>query len=160
MKGKRKFLAFLTGPVYFFQHISSLQVPGTISSLFPVGVIAALLIVPGCAVTESTSSEPAPSVVTENTGRTNTADTTVLPPNKFTVQVGAFQSTGSADRTADLAGDRYTRSIYTFFDETGGFYKVYIGIFNTKEEARRFRDRMAQQYPGDYRDAWVAELKR
>lgn len=76
------------------------------------------------------------------------------------MQVGAFQSQQSADKTANLAGDRYTRSVYTFFDAEGKFFKVYIGVFDTKEDARRFRDRMAQQYPEDYRDAWVAELKK
>jgi hypothetical protein len=163
--------------MYFFQGLRpnrTISAPPT--AILPAGVSYWLsccclcLVLAGCLTTHPPqpgspgfgptggSTQGAPALTTAQTEAA--ADSTVLPLNKFTVQVGAYQSRQSADRTAGLAGDRFTRNIYTFYDAEGNFFKVFIGVFDSKEEARRFRDRMAQQYPQDYRDAWVAELKK
>lgn len=79
------------------------------------------------------------------------------PAGKFTVQVGAYKMPDNADRIAALAKERFTRPVYTFLDKADNLYKVMIGDFLTKDDARKFRDDMVQKYPSDYNDAWVSE---
>ncbi len=79
---------------------------------------------------------------------------------RFGVQIGAYKLAENADAVAASAKLRFARTIYTLRDETTGLVKVIIGDFSTKEEARAFRDRMAQQYPGDYKDAWVSDIAK
>ena len=79
------------------------------------------------------------------------------PTGRYSVQVGAYKMADNADRIAALAKERYNRSVYTVQDPSDNLYKVMIGDFTTKDEARKFRDEMVQQFPGDYKDAWVSE---
>lgn len=83
-----------------------------------------------------------------------------LPPGKFTVQLGAFQSEEGAAAVASLAKSRFSREVYTVLDEHDGLFKVMLGAFDTKDLARSFRDTIVRQYPQEYRDAWVSELAR
>jgi cell division septation protein DedD len=76
---------------------------------------------------------------------------------RYSVQVGAYKMADNADRVASLAKERFSRNVYTILDPTDGMYKVRVGDFTEKDDARRFRDEMAQQFPSDYNDAWVAE---
>ncbi len=85
------------------------------------------------------------------------ATTGVRPTGRWSVQVGAYQMPDNADRVASLAKERFTTAIYTFLDKKDNLYKVMVGDFTTKEDARRFRDDMVQKYPSDYKDAWVSE---
>ena len=80
-----------------------------------------------------------------------------MPTGKFSVQVGAYKQQENADRVAALAKDRFGMNIYTIPDALSGLVKVYVGDFAVKDEARKFRDEMAQKYPVDYKDAWVSE---
>jgi cell division septation protein DedD len=82
---------------------------------------------------------------------------TELPTGKFSVQLGAYKMPDNADRVASLAKERYHLSVYTSYDKAGNLYKVMMGDFGSKDEARSFRDKMVQQFPLDYRDAWVSE---
>jgi cell division protein FtsN len=83
------------------------------------------------------------------------------PPAAITggiaVQAGAYKLQESADRVAVLARERFSRPVSVQFDNTAGLYKVMIGSFTSKDEARRFRDQIVAQYPTDYKDAWVSE---
>jgi len=86
---------------------------------------------------------------------------TTLPPSalvKYCVQVGAYKLQDNADVVASLAKSRFAKNVYTILDATTSLYKVMVGDFTAKDDARMFRDRMVQQYPGDYKDAWVSEL--
>lgn len=76
----------------------------------------------------------------------------------FAVQLGAYKQQESADRIAGLAKERYNRMVSITYDNSAGLYKVSIGSFPSKDDARRFRDTMVQQYPTDYKDAWVSEI--
>ena len=76
---------------------------------------------------------------------------------KFSVQVGAYSLVENANRVATLAKDRFGKNVYTIPDPQAGLVKVYVGDFASKDEARRFRDEMAQKYPLEYKDAWVSE---
>ena len=86
---------------------------------------------------------------------------TALPadaPTKYFVQIGAYKQQENADVVASRAKSRFAREIYTIHDAGADLFKVMQGDFPTKDDARSFRDRMVQQYPGDYKDAWVSEL--
>ncbi len=76
----------------------------------------------------------------------------------FTVQIGAYQKQENADRVASLARERFTVSVSTVLDKTSGLYKVLVGSFTTKDQARSFRDDMVQKYPSDYKDAWTTDI--
>ena len=79
------------------------------------------------------------------------------PSGKFSVQLGAYKMPDNADRIASLAKERFRMNIYTLLDKTDNLYKVMIGDFSSKDEARNFRDEMATKFPSDYKDAWVSE---
>ncbi len=88
---------------------------------------------------------------------------TTLPPSsliKFCVQVGAYKQQDNAGVIASLAKSRFAKNVYTILDPATNLYKVMVGDFTAKDDARMFRDRMVQQYPGDYKDAWVSELSQ
>ena len=80
-----------------------------------------------------------------------------LSPGTFTVQVGAYKSQEGADRIAQLAKERFARGVNVLYDATTNLYKVMVGSFLTKDDARSFRDEMVRNYPTDYKDAWVSE---
>lgn len=76
----------------------------------------------------------------------------------FAVQVGAYKMQDNADRVASLARERFGKNVVTILDNIKNLYKVMVGNFVTRDEARKFRDEMYQKYPSDYKDAWVSEL--
>ncbi len=80
-----------------------------------------------------------------------------MPTGKFSVQIGAYKMPDNAERVASLARERFGKNVYTIADKTVDLYKVYLGDFAVKEDARKFRDEMVQRYPNDYKDAWVSE---
>ncbi len=80
-----------------------------------------------------------------------------IPAGKYSVQIGAYKMPDNADRIASLAKERFNLNVYTSVDKADNLYKVMIGDFNSKDEARNFRDEMARQFPSDYKDAWVSE---
>ena len=75
----------------------------------------------------------------------------------FAVQVGAYRMQDNADRVAQLVKERFGKQVYIYPDRVSGFYKVMVGNFALKDDARKFRDEMAQRFPSDYKDAWVSE---
>ncbi len=83
-----------------------------------------------------------------------------VPAGRFTVQIGAYKMAENAERIAALAKERFGKNVYTIPDKIKDVYKVMVGDFSVKDEARSFRDEMVQQYPSDYKDAWVSELQQ
>lgn len=122
------------------------------------GLLAALLA--GCGGSGESSvrtdSTPPPAVRPAQ----DSAPVPDLPRGKFTVQIGAFRAGPSAEEMAGIARSRFTRNVYTIFDETDGLFRVMLGVFDTKDLAREFRDLIVRQYPDDYKDAWVSQLER
>lgn len=106
-------------------------------------------------VNVAVQKEEKPAYETTDPVKTSLPATTVV---KFCVQIGAYKQQDNAGVIASVAKSRFARNIYTIHDAATELYKVMIGDFGTKDEARVFRDRMVQQYPGDYKDAWVSEL--
>jgi cell division septation protein DedD len=78
----------------------------------------------------------------------------------FAVQVGAYKLQENADRVASLARERFGMNVVTVLDKVKSLYKVMVGNFITRDEARTFRDEMYQKFPSDYKDAWVSELSQ
>ncbi len=125
-------------------------------------VLATLLICAGCAGSADSSGrgDTATPVRTQPAGESGQRKVPDFPPGKFTIQLGAYQSEESAEKIAAITRSRFTREVYNVFDDTDGLYKVMLGIFDTKDQARGFRDTIVGQYPDDYRDAWVSELTK
>jgi len=82
----------------------------------------------------------------------------VAPTGNFTVQVGAFSLKDKANSVTELAKQRFGKKVYTFQAKDTGLFKVTVGEFMTKDEGRKFRDQIVQQFPDDYKDAWVAPI--
>jgi hypothetical protein len=126
-----------------------------------LGALAATLLLAGCAGSSEGSgggsATPAPA---ERPGTPAERLVPDFPPGKFTVQLGAFQSEEGAAAAAALAKSRFSREVYAIFDGSDRLYKVMLGAFDTKEQARSFRDTIVRQFPEEYRDAWVSALAR
>ncbi len=130
----------------------------------PIALLAlgAVLSLAGCAASADKAAGqgpggPAPSEARVGSGGRVQPE---FPPGKFTVQLGAYQSEEGAAGVAALSRSRFTKEVYTVFNSVDGLYKVMLGVFDSKDAARNFRDTIVRQYPDDYRDAWVAELSR
>ena len=141
----------------------------------------AIILVAGCKSSEESSQQkddkvmqvpPLPPKQEVKTGdKVDTVDVTMQNSQKpsyepssktpatsgYSVQVGAYKMQDNADRVAQLAKERFTQQVYTYPDKVSGLFKVMIGNFVTKDEARKFRDEMAQRFPSDYKDAWVSD---
>ena len=87
----------------------------------------------------------------------SSASATAASPGTYAVQVGAYKAQDAADRIAQLAKERLGRGVNVTYDGARNLYKVTVGTFLTKDDARSFRDEMVRKYPADYKDAWVAE---
>jgi cell division septation protein DedD len=79
-------------------------------------------------------------------------------PGNFAVQIGAYTKQDNADRAASLARERFSVNVSTIVDKTSGLFKVLVGNFPSKDEARKFRDDMVQKFPADYKDAWTTDI--
>ena len=103
---------------------------------------------------QSTSSQT-PAV----TGSTPSTSSTGSPAGSgmFAVQIGANKVQSSAEHIAQLARERFTQRVDIFYDAPHQLYKVMIGNFLTREDARSFRDELFRKYPTDYKDAWASE---
>jgi hypothetical protein len=127
-----------------------------------IPAIALLFLIAGCSGSSEVTGtgKNAASGPADRTGEVRQPAAPELPKGKFTVQLGAFQSQDGAAAVSSLAKSRFSKEVYTLFDERDGFYKVMLGAFDTKDLARSFRDSIVRQFPQDYRDAWVSELAR
>ncbi len=79
---------------------------------------------------------------------------------RFMVQIGAFKNPPLAAAVQTLARKRYRMPVLNDFALKAGLYQIRIGFFETREAAMAFRARMQKEYPEEYRDAWVVQLRR
>ncbi len=91
----------------------------------------------------------------------------VVPPShpvpesiRFMVQIGAFRNPRNASALQQQARARFHQPVLNDYHTTYSLYQIRIGFFATREEAEQFRREMQQQFPGDYKDSWVVQLKR
>lgn len=80
------------------------------------------------------------------------------PEIRFMVQIGAFRDAQNASRIQALARERYHQPVLNDYNTAISLYQIRLGFFETREAAKAFRDRMAREYPEEYKDAWVAQL--
>jgi hypothetical protein len=106
--------------------------------------------------TTNPSNNPPPPTTTQST--TTPTATPGMPVGTYSVQVGAFSDPSKAQTEATMTRGRVTNTVYVFFDSGTNMTKVTVGDFNDKDTARAFRDQLIQQYPDDYKDAWVLQV--
>jgi len=79
---------------------------------------------------------------------------------RFMVQIGAFKDPQKASRVQIHARERYGLPVLNDFHPTLALYQIRIGFFETRAAAYTFRERMHKEFPDDYKDSWVVQLKR
>ncbi len=112
--------------------------------------------------------EPPPSFETntDTVVMTNTqpaapqADSLRQPEIRFMVQIGAFKDPKNASVIQGLARERYRMPVFSDYNSTIAMYQIRIGFFESRETAQAFRQQMSDDFPNDYRDAWVVQLAR
>ncbi len=78
----------------------------------------------------------------------------------YSVQLGAFRILANADKAQKIAKQRYKKPVYQFFDKPIKMYRVVVGNFSKLNEAAKFLKLIQQAHPKEYKDAWVAEMRR
>ena len=78
----------------------------------------------------------------------------------YSVQIGAFKVLSNADGAQKLAKKRFKKPVYHFYDKAIKMYRVTVGNFLKIKDAFSFRKTLMKQHPKEYKDAWVAEMKR
>lgn len=135
----------------------------------------------GCGATEEvqepTTPPPRPATKEETTRmefesktdtvsvtQTGRADSTNVPGRepeiRFMVQIGAFKNPPLAAAVQTLARTRYRMPVLNDYALKAGLYQIRIGFFETREAAKTFRAKMQSDYPEEYKDAWVVQLRR
>jgi cell division septation protein DedD len=82
------------------------------------------------------------------------------PQIRYMVQIGAFRNPELASRTQTVARQRYHLPVLNDYDTKHTLYQIRIGFFESRDEAQTFRERLLQEYPQEYKDSWVVQLKR
>jgi cell division septation protein DedD len=82
------------------------------------------------------------------------------PQIRFMVQIGAFKDPKNASVVQTDARQRYRLPVLNDYHTKLGLYQIRIGFFETRDAAQAFRLRMRQEFPADYKDCWVVQLKR
>jgi len=83
-----------------------------------------------------------------------------VPQIRFMVQIGAFKDPENASHVQTLARERYHLPVVNDYHTKLALYQIRIGFFETRGEANAFREKMHQEFPADYKDPWVVQLKR
>ena len=100
--------------------------------------------------TMTASREPMPSG-TVKTPPVTTPDTNSFIPG-WRVQIDAYQSMATAEAAAAKARQRFTEPVYVAYEAP--FYKVRVGDFLIKDDARHMANRAKAE---NYAKAWVVE---
>ena len=101
-------------------------------------------------------------VVTHNHGANHQKPPSQRSSKKkyYSVQLGAFRVLANADKEKKIAQQRYKKPVYQFFDKPIKMYRVTVGNFSKINEALKFLKLIQQAHPKEYKDAWVAEMRR
>jgi cell division protein FtsN len=79
---------------------------------------------------------------------------------RFMVQIGAFKDPQHASAVQAGARKRYHMPVMNDYLAGPGLYQIRIGFFESRELARAFQMQMKRDYPSDYGDSWIVQLKR
>jgi cell division septation protein DedD len=136
----------------------------------------------GCGTTEETAQpsppepkpvvkeEPPPRVQFESrtdtvavvhaTAPDSSAPTGKQPEIRYLVQIGAFRDPQLATAAQAAARSRYQLPVLNDYNPLVGLYQIRIGSFLTREAANEFKSRMQKEFPADYRDSWIVQLRQ
>ncbi len=142
-------------------------------------IAGVLLLAQGCGTTEEAEETPpvkpgvgqearqkefetkTDTVNAQGSGRQHEAPQTAdALPVRFTVQVGAFKDPHNASRIQTIARERYHMPVINDYQAKLGLYQIRIGFFDTQAAAEAFLRKMQQDYPKEYKDSWVVQLKQ
>ena len=79
---------------------------------------------------------------------------------RFMVQIGAFRDPHHASEVQTSARTRYHMPVLNDYLAGQALYQIRIGFFDTRENARTFQQQMRKDFPADYTDSWIVQLKR
>lgn len=79
---------------------------------------------------------------------------------RFMVQIGAFKDPHNASRIQTTARDRYRMPVLNDYHTQLDLYQIRIGFFETYDRANTFRLKLRRDFPVDYADTWIVQLKR
>jgi cell division protein FtsN len=79
---------------------------------------------------------------------------------RFMVQIGAFKDPQSASQVQTITRERLHMPVFSDYNIALDLYQIRIGFFETYEAAQAFRTKVQTEFPTDYRDAWIVQLKR
>ncbi len=82
------------------------------------------------------------------------------PKHFFAVQIGAFKTPANAMRAEETIKKRYRHKTLSFFDEQLKLVRVFVGNFSTAAQANEFRKTLQKEFPKEYSQSFVWELKR
>ena len=101
------------------------------------------------------------TIRTQRTSRPEVAPTRPTQGSiRFMVQIGAFKDPRKASSLQQEARSRFHLPVLNDYHTKYSLYQIRIGFFATRDEAEQFKRQMQGQFPGDYSDAWVVQLKR
>jgi cell division septation protein DedD len=79
---------------------------------------------------------------------------------RYMVQIGAFKDPHRASDVQSSARKRYKMPVLNDYHAARGLYQIRLGFFVSRESAHEFRQRMIKEFPSEYGDSWVVQLKR
>lgn len=79
---------------------------------------------------------------------------------RFMIQVGAFKDPHNAGKMQIITRERYRMPVMNDYNAQLALYQIRIGFFESREAAHEFRRRLMNDYPTEYKDAWVVQLKQ
>jgi cell division septation protein DedD len=79
---------------------------------------------------------------------------------RYMVQVGAFKDPQNASKIQALTRERYHLPVVNDYLGKLALYQIRVGFFESREAATAFLQRMQKEYPKDYKDSWVVQLRR
>lgn len=82
------------------------------------------------------------------------------PVIRYTVQIGAFKNPKNASQVQTIARTRYHLPVINDYDMNQALYQIRIGFFESQEAAQEFAEQLRREYPAEYRDSWIIQLKR
>lgn len=83
-----------------------------------------------------------------------------LPRHYYSIQIGAFRLKSNADRNVEIINKRFSYPVIRFYEPGIKMERICMGHFTSYKAAVALLKSIQQQYPNDYKDAWIAELKK
>jgi len=76
----------------------------------------------------------------------------------YSVQIGAYKSARNAEKSYELSLKRFKQPVIRFYEPGIKMERLCVGRFPTAKAAKEFAKSIQEQYPADYKEAWVTIL--